>query len=69
MTLTTEQQNALRNGEAGTLVDTLPTVSGDWGSGHVLTGTLFTAVLTDDGRVAVGAVPTAVATAALAQTK
>jgi outer membrane lipoprotein-sorting protein len=69
VTLTTEQQNALRNGEAGTLLDTLPTVSGGWGSGHVLTGTLFTAVLTDDGRVAVGAVPTAVVTSALAQTK
>jgi hypothetical protein len=34
----------------------------------VLTGTLFTAVLTDDGRLAVGAVPTSVVTAALART-
>ncbi|GMA23307.1 membrane protein [Luteimicrobium album] len=69
VTLTTEQQNALKNGEAGSLVNTLPTVSGDWGSGHVLAGTLFTAVLTDDGRVAVGAVPTSVVTSALAQTQ
>jgi outer membrane lipoprotein-sorting protein len=34
----------------------LPQVSGTWGSGRLLTGTLFSAVLTDDGRVAVGAV-------------
>jgi outer membrane lipoprotein-sorting protein len=38
------------------VLQTLPTVSGTWGSGHVLSGTLFSAVLTDDGRVAVGAV-------------
>ncbi len=50
-------------GPAGTslpsLLRTLPSVSGSWGSGHVLAGTLFSAVLTDDGRVAVGAVPPA----------
>jgi outer membrane lipoprotein-sorting protein len=45
----------------------LPTVSGSWGSGHVLHGTLFSAVLTDDGRVAVGAVPPARLYAALAR--
>ncbi|MBI1349986.1 MAG: hypothetical protein GC156_02580 [Actinomycetales bacterium] len=39
-----------------TMLDSLPTVSGSWGSGHVLDGTLFTAILTDDGRIAVGAV-------------
>ena len=39
-----------------TLTRALPRVSGSWGSGHVLRGTLFSAVLTDDGRVAVGAV-------------
>jgi outer membrane lipoprotein-sorting protein len=39
------------------LLRSLPEVSGDWGSGHLLSGTLFSAVLTDDGRVAVGAVP------------
>jgi hypothetical protein len=32
-------------------------VSGTWGSGRLLSGTAFTAVLTDDGRLAVGAVP------------
>ena len=37
-------------------LDRLPTVSGTWGSGHLLRSALFSAVLTDDGRVAVGAV-------------
>ncbi len=44
------------SGIAGALA-ALPKVSGDWGSGRVLRGTLFSAVLSDDGRVAVGAVP------------
>ena len=34
----------------------LPRVSGDWGSGRLLSGTAFSAVLTDDGRIAIGAV-------------
>jgi outer membrane lipoprotein-sorting protein len=34
----------------------LPKVSGSWGSGRLLRGTLFSALLTDDGRIAVGAV-------------
>jgi outer membrane lipoprotein-sorting protein len=34
----------------------LPTVSGDWGSGRLLAGTAFSVVITDDGRVAAGAV-------------
>jgi hypothetical protein len=38
------------------IVDQLPEVSGSWGSGRLLEGTLFSAVITDDGRVAVGAV-------------
>jgi hypothetical protein len=37
-------------------LSSLRPVSGSWGSGRLLTGTLFSAVLTDDGRVAVGAV-------------
>ena len=48
------------------LLKALPKVSGSWGSGHVLQGTLFSAVLTDDGRVAVGAVAPAVLYRALA---
>ena len=46
-------------GGPGSLADmlkALPKVSGSWGSGHLLQGTLFSALLTDDGRVAVGAV-------------
>jgi hypothetical protein len=34
----------------------LPRASGTWGSGRLLEGTLFSALVTDDGRVAVGAV-------------
>lgn len=45
----------------------LPAVSGSWGSGHLLSGSLFSAVLTDDGRVAVGAVPPRMLYAALAK--
>ena len=38
------------------ILNALPSTSGTWGRGHVLEGTLFSAVVTDDGRVAVGAV-------------
>jgi outer membrane lipoprotein-sorting protein len=34
----------------------LPKVSGSWGSGHLFRGSAFSAVLTDDGRVALGSV-------------
>ena len=44
------------SGQLAEVLKALPPVSGDWGSGHLLRGTLFSAVLTDDGRVAVGAV-------------
>jgi outer membrane lipoprotein-sorting protein len=45
-------------GRAGNdpMVQALPRVSGSWGSGRLLSGALFSAVITDDGRVAVGAV-------------
>ena len=45
-----------QTGELGALLDQLPKVSGDWGSGRVLAGTAFSVVLTDDGRMAVGTV-------------
>ena len=48
------------------MLDLLPKVSGAWGTGHLLEGTLFSAVLTDDGRVAVGAVTPQTLYAALA---
>jgi len=38
------------------LVTLLPKVSGSWGSGHLMVGTVFSALLTDDGRIVVGAV-------------
>jgi outer membrane lipoprotein-sorting protein len=44
----------------------LPAVSGSWGSGHLLQGTLFSALLTDDGRLVVGAVAPDALYAALA---
>ena len=48
------------------MLKALPPVSGSWGSGHLLEGTLFSAVVTDDGRVAVGAVKPDALYAALA---
>jgi outer membrane lipoprotein-sorting protein len=38
------------------LLKNLPTVSGAWGSGHLLTSNLVSVLLTDDGRVLAGAV-------------
>jgi outer membrane lipoprotein-sorting protein len=42
--------------QAKGLIDALPKVSGSWGSGHLLKSSLFSALITDDGRVFVGAV-------------
>ena len=53
-------------GTALALIEALPAESGAWGSGRVLRGTLFSAILTDDGRVAVGAVSPEALGAALA---
>jgi outer membrane lipoprotein-sorting protein len=46
-------------GEAGlgTFLDQLPQVSGSWGSGRLMSSTLLSALLTDDGRLLVGFVP------------
>jgi outer membrane lipoprotein-sorting protein len=41
---------------SGLPLDRLPRVSGAWGGGHLLTGRLFSVLLTDDGRVLAGAV-------------
>jgi outer membrane lipoprotein-sorting protein len=38
------------------VLSSLPRVSGSWGSGRLLQSTLFSALITDDGRVLVGAV-------------
>jgi len=42
--------------QAQSVLDRLPRVSGDWGSGRLLSGKLFTVLLTDDNRVFAGAV-------------
>ncbi|MEP7368079.1 MAG: hypothetical protein ABI662_00400 [Dermatophilaceae bacterium] len=44
----------------------LPKVSGAWGSGHLMAGTAFSVLLTDDGRMAIGAVTPEALYAALA---
>ncbi|MCY7396555.1 MAG: hypothetical protein LH468_10455 [Nocardioides sp.] len=43
-------------GSLAAVVDQLPAASGAWGTGRVLRGALFSAIVTDDGRVAAGAV-------------
>jgi outer membrane lipoprotein-sorting protein len=48
-----------KSGEAAqvqSLVTSLPKVSGTWGSGHLLSGSLFSALITDNGKVLIGAV-------------
>ena len=54
------------SGQLTKMLEVLPAVSGTWGSGHLLRGTLFSALLTDDGRVVVGAVAPEALYAALA---
>lgn len=46
----------LQSPQVQALFTSVPKVSGAWGSGRLVEGTLFSVVLTDDGRVAVGAV-------------
>jgi outer membrane lipoprotein-sorting protein len=53
-------------GQALAMLQALPTTTGPWGSGRVINGTLFTAILTDDGRLAIGAVGPKTVGAALA---
>ena len=54
-------------GELQSVLGSLPQVSGDWGSGRLLTSALFTVLVTDDGRVLGGAVGPAALYAAAAQ--
>lgn len=49
------------------MLKSLPSVSGPWGSGHLLRGTVFSAVLTDDGQLAIGAVAPELLYSALAR--
>jgi outer membrane lipoprotein-sorting protein len=46
-----------QGGSLASVLKALPQVSGPWGSGHLLRGPLFSAVLTSNGRLAIGAVP------------
>ncbi|WP_298461968.1 hypothetical protein [uncultured Cellulomonas sp.] len=57
---------AAAEGDAAAFLGALPRVSGDWGSGRLLTSRLFSALVTDDGRVLVGAVDGDTLTAAAA---
>ena len=43
-------------GQLASIAGMLPKVSGTWGSGHLLAGSLFSVLLTDDNRVFAGAV-------------
>ena len=54
-----QQSGQQSSGRSGTqaMLQALPRVSGAWGSGHLLQGTLFSVLVTDAGQVAVGAVP------------
>ena len=52
-------------GSLAGIVAALPQASGSWGSGRVLEGTLFTAVFTSDGTVALGATTPALVYSAL----
>lgn len=54
--LPTQVAGASQDKQLQGLLSSIPKVTGDWGSGRVIDGTLFSAVLSDDGRVAVGAV-------------
>lgn len=51
---------------AGSALSMLTPVSGSWGSGHALSGTLFSVLITDKGTIAVGAVPVETLEAAVA---
>jgi outer membrane lipoprotein-sorting protein len=43
-------------GDVGAFLEALPRVQGDWGTGRLLESRLFSALLTDDGRLLAGAV-------------
>lgn len=53
------------SGSLAGMLRNLPKVSGSWGSGRLLQGTLFSVLLTDDGRIVAGAVAPSLLYAAL----
>jgi outer membrane lipoprotein-sorting protein len=48
--------DATSSAQVKNIINALPEVSGSWGSGRIFTGPAFSAVVTNDNRVAVGAV-------------
>lgn len=64
---TTKADQGRDGGQLAQTLNALPKVSGAWGSGRLLAGTAFSAVITDDGRIAVGSVAPEVLYTALAQ--
>lgn len=60
--------SAATDAATGGVLETLPRVSGDWGSGRALTGTLFSVLVADDGTLAAGAVPVEALEDAVART-
>ena len=56
LTAPTEAGGAEPGTDLASMLALLPEVSGSWGSGHLLTSALFSALLTDDGHLLVGAV-------------
>lgn len=64
-----EAQGHGGSGDLTSILQSLPETSGSWGRGRVLEGTLFSVVVADDGRIAVGAVPSSRLTAALGAAK
>ena len=49
-------QTSSEKGQLDSALNVLPKASGTWGSGHIFAGTLFSVLITDDGRVFTGAV-------------
>lgn len=60
-------KDAGANAQFATVLNSLKPVSGSWGSGRQFEGPAFSAILTDDGRLAVGAVKPDLLDAALAK--
>ena len=51
-----ESTGPAASADLSSILDSLPEVSGTWGSGRLLRSTLFSVLLTDDGRLIAGAV-------------
>lgn len=60
------QSEAAAQDSALAMLELLPRISGSWGSGRVLDGTLVSVLIADDGRIAMGAVSPKALAAALA---